>query len=51
LEWLKSAVALGYRNVALMQGDPDLDPLRSRPAFQLLIMDRNFPDTPLGPAG
>jgi serine/threonine-protein kinase len=46
MQWLYRAVARGYRNVALMQRDPDLDPLRSRPDFQLLMMDLEFPDDP-----
>jgi serine/threonine-protein kinase len=46
MQWLHRAVARGYRNVALMQRDPDLDPLRSRPDFQLLMMDLEFPDDP-----
>jgi hypothetical protein len=39
----------GYRNVAVMQMDHDLDPLRSRPDFQLLMMDLEFPDDPFAP--
>jgi serine/threonine-protein kinase len=46
MEWLHRAVARGYRNVALMRRDHDLDPLRSRPDFQLLMMDLAFPDDP-----
>jgi hypothetical protein len=45
MQWLHRAVA-GYRNVALMQRDHDLDPLRSRPDFQLLMMDLAFPADP-----
>jgi hypothetical protein len=44
MHWLRQAVATGYRNVALMQRDPDLDPLRSRPDFQLLMMDLAMPE-------
>jgi tetratricopeptide (TPR) repeat protein len=47
IEWLHRAVARGYRNVALMRRDPDLDPLRSRPDFQLLMMELEFPDDAL----
>jgi tetratricopeptide (TPR) repeat protein len=47
MQWLHRAVARGYRNVALMRRDHDLDPLRSRPDFQLLMMDLEFPDDPL----
>jgi serine/threonine-protein kinase len=46
MQWLHRAVAAGYRNVALMQGDHDLDPLRSRDDFQLLMMDLAMPDDP-----
>jgi serine/threonine-protein kinase len=46
MEWLHRAVARGYRNVALMQRDPYLNPVRSRPDFQLLMMDLEFPDDP-----
>ena len=28
-----------------MRKDPDLDPLRSRPDFQMLLMDLAFPTT------
>jgi serine/threonine-protein kinase len=51
MQWLHHAVAAGYRNVALMQRDPDLDPLRSRPDFQLLMMDLQFPDDPFARGG
>jgi serine/threonine protein kinase/tetratricopeptide (TPR) repeat protein len=40
---LRRAVAAGYRPAAWMQRDPDLDPLRARPDFQLLMMDQAFP--------
>jgi serine/threonine-protein kinase len=43
---LRRAVAAGFRNGALWRRDPDLDPLRSRPDFQLLMMDVQFPDDP-----
>jgi serine/threonine-protein kinase len=46
MRWLHRAVARGYRNVALMRKDTVLDPLRSRPDFQLLMMDLEFPDDP-----
>jgi serine/threonine-protein kinase len=46
MEWLHRAVDAGYRNVALMQSDHDLDPLRSRADFQLLMMDLAFPGEP-----
>jgi serine/threonine-protein kinase len=46
MEWLRRAVARGYRNMVAMRRDRDLDPLRSRPDFQLLMMDLEFPDDP-----
>jgi hypothetical protein len=46
MQWLHRAVNAGYRNVALMRRDSDLDSLRSRPDFQLLMMDLAFPDDP-----
>jgi serine/threonine-protein kinase len=46
MQWLHGAVAAGYRNVALMQRDHDLDPLRSRDDFQALMMDLSIPDDP-----
>ncbi len=49
MEWLRRAVAAGYRNLTILRTDTDLDPLRSRPDFQLLMMDLEFPDDPFGP--
>jgi hypothetical protein len=46
MQWLHRAVARGYRNAALMQRDHDLDPLRSRDDFRLLMMDLAMPDDP-----
>ena len=46
MQWLHRAVARGYRNVALMQRDHDLDPLRGRDDFQLLMMDLAMPADP-----
>jgi hypothetical protein len=46
---LRRAVAAGYREVAWMQRDPDLDPLRARPDFQLLKMDLAFPSKSFAP--
>jgi hypothetical protein len=43
---LRRAVAAGYRNLAHMQTDTDLDPLRSRPDFQALMMDLAMPTDP-----
>ena len=44
MEWFKRAIAVGYRNRALVWTDTALDLLRSRPEFQLLMMDLAFPN-------
>jgi hypothetical protein len=44
---LREAVAAGYRDLPHMRIDHDLDPLRSRLDFQLLMMDLAMPDDPL----
>jgi hypothetical protein len=50
---LRRAIADGYRDVAYMKVDTDLDPIRDRPGFRLLMMDLTMPDdafaTPTGP--
>jgi hypothetical protein len=46
MEWLRQAIAGGYRKPTVLQTDSDLDPLRSRPDFQLLMMDLEFPYDP-----
>jgi serine/threonine-protein kinase len=43
---LRQAVTAGYREVAWMKSDPDLAPIRSRPDFQTLMADMEFPDQP-----
>jgi serine/threonine-protein kinase len=43
---LRRAVAAGLQDLAFMRRDSDLDPLRSRPDFQLLMMDLAFPEEP-----
>ncbi|MGA2700271.1 MAG: hypothetical protein ABSH35_04145 [Isosphaeraceae bacterium] len=43
------AVAAGLQDAAFMRRDADLDPLRSRPDFQMLMMDLAFPDEPFAP--
>ena len=47
VETLRRTVAAGLQDVAYMRRDTDLDPLRSRPDFQLLLMDLAFPEEPL----
>jgi serine/threonine-protein kinase len=46
LDALRRAIAAGYRDVTWMQRDSDLDPLRSRPDFQVLLLDLAFPADP-----
>jgi serine/threonine protein kinase/tetratricopeptide (TPR) repeat protein len=43
MDLLRRAVAAGYRSFGGWRRDPDLDPLRWRPDFQLLQMDVAFP--------
>ena len=43
---LHRAVDAGVQDVAFMRRDADLDPLRARPDFQLLLWDLAFPDEP-----
>ena len=47
---LRRAVAAGYRNVLILRADPDLDPLRSRLDFRMLLLDAAFPDDPFAPS-
>jgi serine/threonine-protein kinase len=46
MECLARAVAAGYRNLEWMRLDGDLNALRPRADFQLLMMDVAFPDDP-----
>jgi serine/threonine-protein kinase len=46
---LSRAVAAGSRNVTWMKRDPDLDSLRPRSDFQLLMMDLAMPSDPFAP--
>jgi serine/threonine-protein kinase len=46
MDALRRAVASGYRDVHWMRRDPDFDLLRSRPEFQVLLLDLAFPDDP-----
>jgi hypothetical protein len=50
VDTLRRAVAAGYRDYAHMQTDADLDPLRSRRDFQLLMMDLAMPADPFAAA-
>jgi eukaryotic-like serine/threonine-protein kinase len=49
VDTLRRAVDAGGGSLALMRRDPDLDPLRPRPDFQVLMMDLAFPDGPFAP--
>jgi tetratricopeptide (TPR) repeat protein len=51
MDWLRRAVAAGYRKLAFMRRDPDLDVLRSRQDFQLLFMDLEFPPNAFAAGG
>jgi hypothetical protein len=46
MHWLRDAVAAGFRDHARIRTDTDLDPLRQRPDFQLLMLDLAFPAEP-----
>jgi tetratricopeptide (TPR) repeat protein len=43
---LRLAAASGWRNPAWMASDTDLNPIRSRPDFQSLVLDLGFPADP-----
>jgi hypothetical protein len=47
---LRRSVAAGYRNLPSLRADPDLDPLRSRLDFRMLLLDAAFPDDPFAPS-
>ena len=46
---VRRALDAGYSEVNwVRRGDPDLKPIRSRPDFQLLVLDLAFPAEPFG---
>ena len=49
MSWLREAIANAFRNISLMRNDFDLDALRSRPDFQLLMMDLAMPTEVFAP--
>jgi tetratricopeptide (TPR) repeat protein len=49
MEYLRRAASTGFRIRSLVVTDRDLDPLRSRADFQMLMMDLTFPEDPLAP--
>jgi tetratricopeptide (TPR) repeat protein/tRNA A-37 threonylcarbamoyl transferase component Bud32 len=46
---LRRAVAAGFRDAAQIRTDSDLEPLRARPEFRLLLLDAAFPADPFAP--
>jgi tetratricopeptide (TPR) repeat protein/tRNA A-37 threonylcarbamoyl transferase component Bud32 len=46
MTWIRKAVDGGYRPIAQMRVASVLDSLRSRPDYQLLLMDLTFPSEP-----
>jgi tetratricopeptide (TPR) repeat protein len=50
IDALRRAVHAGYRDFDHMRVDTDLDPLRTRDDFRLLMMDLTFPAHPFAPA-
>ena len=49
IDYLRQAVAMGYRNANEIRIESALDPLRSRDDFKLLMMDVAFPTEPFAP--
>jgi tetratricopeptide (TPR) repeat protein len=47
---IRRAIALGYTDAGMLRNDPDFDCLRSRPDFQVLLMDLAFPAEPFARA-
>ena len=43
---LRRAVAAGWNRPAHMRADTDLDPIRSRPDYQMLVLDLAMPADP-----
>ena len=43
---LRRAVNIGSRDIPMLRSDRDLDSLRSRPDFQMLLLDVAFPNDP-----
>jgi serine/threonine protein kinase/tetratricopeptide (TPR) repeat protein len=50
MDWLQQAVAAGYKDVAHMKKDTDLDPLRGREDFKKLLADLEKASPPAKPA-
>jgi tetratricopeptide (TPR) repeat protein len=50
MESLRRSLAAGLTDFAVMDRDPDLDPLRGRSDFRALVLDRGFPSHPFAGA-
>jgi hypothetical protein len=50
MEWLRQAIARGYRNKIQLRLESALDPLRSRDDFKLLMLDLAMPANPFAAA-
>ena len=50
IDCLRRAFAAGWKRLDYMRADTDLDPIRSRRDYQVLILDYGFPTNPFGPA-
>ncbi|MGC8641966.1 MAG: hypothetical protein ACP5XB_19035 [Isosphaeraceae bacterium] len=46
---LRRAITAGLHDLRFIRRDPDLDPLRARADFQLLLLDLEFPEDPFAP--
>jgi hypothetical protein len=46
---LRRSVNAGFLDIEKLRSDPDLDALRSRPDFQMLLLDVAFPRDPFAP--
>jgi hypothetical protein len=44
---LREAIADGFKDVNRLRDDPELEPLRSSPEFQLMVLDLDFPGYPI----
>jgi tetratricopeptide (TPR) repeat protein/predicted Ser/Thr protein kinase len=51
MEWFRRVITAGdLASLDQARGDPDFDPIRSRPDFQALVLDLAFPADPFAPA-
>ena len=50
VEILKQVIEAGYRDVAFFRSSNQLDPIRNRPDFRLLLMDLAMPTEPFAAA-